>query len=267
MTHRICFSFFMAFATITCSATATGQETSDTELVYGYASRHQIVDANQPSRRFKLRTAPVQSWSNPTRGNVVGAVFLWTDGARPVATGGIFVWREKTGNLLSREFHSLSDHRLVGRFDGTPIWSPTRPGIEFKVIPRAAKPAAGAATRLRQMKRLASRFAVTISKTDERPEKTRLLPTPVYRYASKNDGIIEGSVFTFVQGTDPEALLLIEARPSGSATKWHFAMARCTSWSVLGKLDEQVVYNVPQYDFSRRDRSAAFLNLPQLAIE
>ena len=49
----------------------------------------------------------------------------------------------------------------------------------------------------------------------------RLLAQPIYRYENTKGDLIDGGLFVFVLGTDPEAFLLIEARrPQSGAPEW-----------------------------------------------
>jgi hypothetical protein len=41
--------------------------------------------------------------------------------------------------------------------------------------------------------------------------------------------VLDGAVFAFVQGTDPETLLMVEARKTGDAWQRQFAFARMNS--------------------------------------
>ena len=63
-------------------------------------------------------------------------------------------------------------------------------------------------------------------------EELRLLPKPLYRYEPKAGPVIDGAVFAFVMGTDPESLLLIEAVKSGGKQSGSSRLpaARRASW-------------------------------------
>ena len=41
----------------------------------------------------------------------------------------------------------------------------------------------------------------------------RLLPTPIARYGEPGTKLLDGALFAFVLGTDPEVFLFLEARP------------------------------------------------------
>ena len=80
--------------------------------------------------------------------------------------------------------------------------------------------------------------------------------------------MIDGAVFAFVQGNDPEALLLIEVHSAGTGEpRWRYAVARCTTWAVDVELDGKPVFHVPRYDYRRIDRAAAFFSAPRMQID
>jgi hypothetical protein len=51
-------------------------------------------------------------------------------------------------------------------------------------------------------------------------------------------------VFAFVQGTDPEAILLLEAVKRDGSPRWQYAFARATSAGLEARLDKQIVWEV-----------------------
>ncbi|MAG94065.1 MAG: hypothetical protein CMJ48_09980 [Planctomycetaceae bacterium] len=55
----------------------------------------------------------------------------------------------------------------------------------------------------------------------------RRLSQPIYRYESDNANLLDGAMFAFVQGTDPEVFLLLEARSKGNNHQWEFALVLC----------------------------------------
>jgi hypothetical protein len=74
----------------------------------------------------------------------------------------------------------------------------------------------------------------------------RLLPQPLYRYEIKDEGaqIIDGAVFSFVwsAGTDPEMLLVIEARRTEKGTRWHYATMRFTNHEITDMYQDKEVW-------------------------
>ena len=62
----------------------------------------------------------------------------------------------------------------------------------------------------------------------------RLMPQPVYRY-SEPDKILDGGLFVFALGTDPECNLLLEAYEDEKGARFRYALApmSLTSLTVL----------------------------------
>lgn len=188
----------------------------------------------------------VMRWANNARGSEDGLTMLYLFQGRPEAVCCVYPWDKK----LIHEFDSLSRGTLVARRDGGVFWRPARPGPEFKPIPGADAPAASPAARLRQMKALAGEFSSTMlgwraNKSDR--EELRMLPQPLYRYESQRSDVLDGAVFAFVQGTDPESLLLLEAFQKGNGFEWQFAFARRTSGELEGRHKNAVVWHVPGF--------------------
>ena len=193
----------------------------------------------------------VLRWQNGTRGTQEsdGVFVLWILKGRPEASASIFPYE----GSIHHEFVSLSrDANLVVRDEGRVIWSPATPGIAFKDITGAPAPAGNPAARLKQMKGLADRFKVAITgrRADNSDrEELRVLPRPLYRYEpseapGQGSGWIDGGVFAFVQGTDPEAILLLEAVDSDGRPRWQYGFARATSTALEARLDKQAVWAV-----------------------
>ncbi len=131
--------------------------------------------------------------------------------------------------ILGVEFHSLAEGPAKADRNGKDEWSTDRRGVEFKPIPGADAPADTPARRLRQMRTLAAEFSAMETTRDAIVRKLRLLTQPVYRYESTDPGVIDGALFAFVEGTDPELFLLIEARAGDKGPTWHHALARMNS--------------------------------------
>ena len=73
-----------------------------------------------------------------------GAIFLWTGKhGRPEAAIQVFHVKNASEprGLWIHEFTSLAPTTLTGLRSGQPWWAPTTPGLEFKPLPGAAKPA------------------------------------------------------------------------------------------------------------------------------
>jgi hypothetical protein len=159
-----------------------------------------------------------------------GVLFLWLRDGRPAALGCIF--SEPEGKLRGRkvvhEFHALDAEKLlVTRPNALNEWKP-QAGLARTELPDAPAPAATPGARLLQMRRLAQEFTGYEVDSEGKRWDLRLLPAPLYRYPVGKTGVIDGALFTLVSnaGTDPEVLLLIEAREEGGKMRWEYACGR-----------------------------------------
>lgn len=205
-------------------------------------------------------------WANNVRGSETGMTLLYLADGRPEAVCSVYPWEK---NLI-HEFDSLSRGKLIGKRDGVRTWIPSRPGIDFQKVPEAAAPGDTAAVRLREMKALANEFSSTMLgwRADKKDrENLRLLPQPLYRYESKRADVIDGAVFAFVQGTDPESLLLIEAFQAGNRLEWQFGFARNTSGELEGRHRGTVVWHADLYPVTTDSRSTHFSLAEPLPVE
>ena len=217
------------------------------EIINGIAAEHEVIDP-KTKQVFELASEPLVAWTSPTRGDVFGGIFLWTQNSRPIAYGGVYLWYMETGIEVSREYHSLTSTPILARFQGDVTWAPSK-GVSFSKLPGDLEPAGTPFLRLRQMKSIVARMEVEISYPNVPPEEMRLLPTPIYRYSDPTAGVIDGAIFSFAKGTDPEALVLVEAFSMDSQQYWRFAVIRSTVWEVKAMLDGKIVYQVPGYDY------------------
>ncbi len=210
------------------------------------------ADATTP-----LTPQPVIRWRNVVRGQAGEAMMVvWAHNGRAVAMCSIFPWQGK----MSHEFDSLSrGNKVVAQDKDTVIWSPSTPGVEFKDVPAAPAPAKTPAERLRQMKAIAERFKATMTgwagdNSDQ--EELRLLPRPLFRYDLANakepdPDLLDGGLFAYVTGTDPEIVLVLEAVGTAEKAVWQYAFVRATSGGLEVKLGAEVVWTAKKYPANR----------------
>jgi hypothetical protein len=204
-----------------------------------------------------LTPQPVLRWRNVVRGQEGEAMMVvWPHAGRPIAMTGIYPWKGR----MVHEFDSLSrESKLVARDKDRVIWSPQTPGVEFKDVPGSPKPAKTPAERLRQMKAIAERFQARMTgwqADDSDQEALRLLPRPLHRYDLANakepdPNLLDGALFAYVQGTDPEVVLVLEAVGTAEKAGWQYAFARATSGGLEVKLDGHVVWTAPKHPANR----------------
>ncbi len=220
------------------------------------------------ARPAELRGEPLHRWNDPTRVFSDASLWAWGKAGRPVAVVALELYPNveivgQTDEAWSFEFVSLSTEPFgvdggqdFDRHysdmprpapDGHIHWSPTKPGVVFHAMPAAPAPAATPNVRLVQMKDFVKRFSAHeyYGAGDQRIE-LRPMPRPIERYADPDRGIVDGAIFLFANGTNPEVMILVEAwgRPPGEAA-WHYAVARLSRARSEVDLDQKQVWSVP----------------------
>jgi hypothetical protein len=199
---------------------------------------YSLAVASAPKKALDLKKEPVFELLNPGRDALQGVVFLWLREGRPAALG--CIWSVPDAKLAGRrvfhEFHALdSEKLLVSRPKALNEWKP-QAGLERKELPDAGAPARTTEERLAQMRRLAQEFTGhEIDREGKRGRRElRLLPDPFYRYPTAKSGVVDGALFALMSGagTDPEVLLLLEAREEGGKTRWEYACGRFSNWDL-----------------------------------
>jgi hypothetical protein len=227
------------------------------ELLDRQPAEYKIYLDTEEKTPLSLRKVPVLRWANYTRFDTLkvrdAATYIWTAQGRPEVVVCAFPIPE-TVPIVLLDFGSLSRHGLIAERNGQRVWYPKEPGVEFQPVPDGPVPAESAVARLRQMKTLARGFSSTLLQWREDAsdrEELRMVPQPVYRYEeAKDPDMLDGAMFFFVQGTDPESLLLLEAVREGSGYQWQFAFARRSSGALMAQYQQKTVWRVPR-QFSR----------------
>ena len=182
---------------------------------------------------------PIQRWSNPVIPITDATVFLWTHDGRPMVVAQVAEVADKS---LWQEFQSLTTAPLQGRLGGR-NWVPTTPELKWLRAPTTERPAATAELRRIQMRKIAEKYRVSDVFEFKEPNQLRLLPTPLYRYAAPKAGVLDGALFSFALGTDPEVLVLIESQKVDEADVWLVAFARLTGFACQATLDDKEVWS------------------------
>jgi hypothetical protein len=230
------------------------------DLYSSEADRYSIYHDATRRERVERQREPVFVWTNVLgAGDEYGAVFVWTYRGRAEVVGTFFSFPEAGQRKLCHEFHSLSLATLDVSRSGPNAWIPEAPGIELTPITGAPAPASSAPRRLVQMRALAHEFSASTKDRKDRLWELRLLSQPLYRYQSTDPDVLDGGVFAFVTsaGTDPEAVLVVEARKpaSGGDPIWHYAVGRFTDLALSVRRKGKDVFAVPlvPYDSPRQD--------------
>jgi hypothetical protein len=210
------------------------------------AQSYEMILQDEIPARLELLPRSILNWGSAERNDEDGSLFVWMKDGRPEVIGAIWTLvRKKNEQTVWRHgLQSLSQHPIKAQFQSKLIWSPTAAGVEFKQMAAADAPAENAQRRLVQMRNLAREFTVEIDEQAGVTAQLRLLTQPLLRYEPVSGVAKDGAIFAFNAGTDPDALLLIEAREVEGRTQWEFAFGRLHFVAMRASRGGQQVWNV-----------------------
>ena len=256
------FLLVLAFATACCDLPADdklAQKMSGWQRLFRkQAAGYKIVVDGDDGGEAELVPEPILQWSQPVRGGADGAVFVWTLAGRPITIGTLFIWPQDDGSQgVAHELHSLSQSPLIATWRDRK-WTPPQDSIVWMPVPAAPAPAAKAEQRLRQMRDLARQFSGESYDKSDRKWDLRPLARPIYRYAldhkqepdrkqealAANREVLDGALFGFVEGTDLEIVLSIQARKTTAGYRWEYALSRMSDFRLIAKLADKPIWEV-----------------------
>lgn len=209
------------------------------------AAVYRITLDDETKTELALDANPALRWNNPVSGVPDGSLFLWVGpNGRPELAAQVFI-AANTKDLWLHEFQSLSLGRFAVVRDAGPLWSPRRPGVEMKPVPGAPRAAETAVARLAQMRSLAKDFEANDEFEGKSRWELRLLSKPLMRYNLEQDEILDGALFAFAHGTDPEVFLLLEARRVSIGHAWQYGLAPMTAYGVKASYKQQPIWDSP----------------------
>ena len=229
------------------------------------AAAYELTVTGEDRAELHFHRTPLLKYTNPVRQRQQhGALFLWTRSGRPEVVGTLWskLLPDSSRRRIATEFHSLSNNRVVASHHGKDIWNPREPGVHFELVPDAAPPADTSKRRLIQLRMLAREFVAEI--VDDQKRQLRLMSRPLYRYDSNDLDVLDGGLFTFVMATDPELILIFEARMTDDGHRWHFAAARFTNAALQLRHNDTKVWSCPTVDPS--DRTGSYYYNPRVTV-
>jgi hypothetical protein len=196
---------------------------------------------------------PLLRYSDPTRGGVNGAANVLLDAGvwrlgtegRPTALVTVEIYQTPgPSHVLAFEFLSLSEAKFALRHKTEKIrWDPAGSALTLKELPDAPKPAATPTARLAQMRQLTRRFAAK-ERVNKESIECRLLTQPIDRYQSEAGKIVDGAIFVYANGTNPEIGLVFET----DGQHWLYGTLRLTSAESSVTLDGRQVAAYDPFD-------------------
>lgn len=221
------------------AAFITMAEDERRQWIIDQASEYEIriVDQSQALRCEE----PVLRFNDNVSGVVDAVQFVWTINGRPEASASF--WYRKDG-LKAHEFISLSRNSIEATRDDSVAWESTNAGLSFKAVAGAPVPAIAKAARLTQMRQI-SRRCEAAENTKSGELNLRLMSQPIVRYEPQAKEILDGAIFSFSKGTNPEVLLVVEAIVDDKGNKrFEYAPARMTSRACWLLIDGHKVWSV-----------------------
>ena len=237
---------------------------------YGFSSDELEAD---PAGTFVAR--PLLRYNDPTRdlmdANVSGLVDagVWRLGkeGRPTALVVLEIYRSADGKgTLAHEFLSLTEKKFSLRHGEHSVqWDAAGTDLRLTSFEKPPPPAESAAGRLVQMRQLARRFSAKET-LGENVIECRLMSQPIDRYKSEEEGVIDGAIFAFANGTNPEVGIVLEAGKAG----WKYGVVRLGAAKATVSLDDREVASFPFFgDYGRRNgaytSTSHSVELPQSA--
>jgi hypothetical protein len=210
------------------------------------AAEYEIAGGKESEIPAELLKEPLLRWSNPLRESDDGTLFLWTLDGRPAVAACVYNVGE---GVIEHELQSLAAGPLRATRRKTPVWTPATGGVEFKPVPGDPEiPASTPVRRLNQMRNIMRGFTAAFG-YDRWRHELRLMPQPLYRYGTGDGDLVDGALFAFAQGTDPEILLLLEARGTDKESRnWQYAVARMNMGDLDLKHAGEVVWKIAAWD-------------------
>jgi hypothetical protein len=192
---------------------------------------------------------PALYYGDPTRNNSNGSVWIWGDSGRPVSIMELYQPSNRPDDWVY-VINNLSGGKIRANRKEQPWWRENDSAVEWNSLGEADAVASAKPQRLLQLKALARRFkAHEFWDPNNSRFELRQLSQALHRYADEEHGLIDGGVFAFSNGTNPEVILLLEAKSEGGAEpRWQYALARLGHAEMHVAFDDVEVWTVPRVD-------------------
>jgi hypothetical protein len=243
-----------------CAFVAAQEPSADAERARHLARMRELAgsiqvlaDADQSDSAVKLKDEPVLRYADDTRQTFESSLWIWSNGGRPAAIVALEYYpTDPQGPRWLYEIASLSPKhiaakRIAAEREGSFQWTATEPGLSLQLLADAPPPAEKEVRRLAQMKQLRGRFTADENASSASGGRIELRPlaTPLLRYADAEQGILDAAIFSFANGTNPELLLILEARKAEGKLAWHYALIHMSGEPVAVQLDGKDIWQRP----------------------
>lgn len=224
---------------------AANEKAAHYERMLHFAQSFQVFEVkdDQPVPA-RLINRPVLAYRDDTRKQHDSTLWIFGTDGRPSAMISIenYPQRPKSEEWLF-EVASLSAGLISVERSPELKWQSRQPGLMFRELADAPAPAEKPSARLAQMRQLRLRFAAHEREGTNGRVELQALSAPLYRYQDEKLGIVDGAMFAFANGTNPEVLWIIEAyHKPGTEPCWQFALAQMTGAEVFMALDGKEIW-------------------------
>jgi hypothetical protein len=168
----------------------------------------------------------------------------FTTGGRPAVLAQLALYSEKN---VMQEFQTTARQQVEMSRGGRVLWHPAGE-LTFQKLESIPAPGASPAVRLAQLRSIAEGFQVfdDFGWSEKVRQPLRLLRQPIYRYQDADEQVMDGALFTFVLGTDPEANVFIEACQSENGSYWRYAFRPMTIYQIQAYRNEELLWTSPE---------------------
>ncbi|MBS0203775.1 MAG: hypothetical protein JSS49_12795 [Planctomycetes bacterium] len=204
---------------------------------------------------LKLSERALLTFGDPARDNEAGTLWTWSSGGRPTAM--MELYRPTGEERIWVHAISMTSPRLARMTHKSGAkWTPRQSDFSPQLLSGEVTVSDTPVQRLRQMKEQVRRFAAhQFWDPNNSRFELRLLAQPVLRYVDADNNVLDGTLFVFAHGTNPEIALFLEAiGPDAARAKWHYAFARTGSAEFHVELDGKEVWH--------RDRAVRVTGAP-----
>lgn len=211
------------------------------------AVRYVIHSAESDQKQLTLNAESLLRWQNTINKSVHGNIFIWTKDGRPELVSSIYQFYSPKQEF-SAEFQSLSLGPLRMEKDGRTVWTPKKPGVVLMPFDGDVAPASLKPQRLRQMRQLAESFQAELKDYNGESYRLRLMSQPLFRYESTDPQVLDGALFSYTYTTDPDLLVVVEARKTNDGYQWMYGLARMNVGELKVSYNNREVFRVDRLE-------------------
>jgi hypothetical protein len=197
----------------------------------------------------KFVAEPLLRYADATRQTHESALWICGAKGRPVAVMATEYYPNQPKKMpWLFEIASLSPRRIHAERAPELEWLAEKPGLSLQEIPEGSTPADQPARRMTQMKQLMRRFTAHESAVIEGRVELRPLTNALHRYEDPSNGLVDGAIFAFANGTNPEVFVLLEAHATATGKVWKYSMVQMTGGALNVSLDGKEIWSCTEAD-------------------